>query len=104
MLYDLISCEHRPWMDLYGDRSERDQVSPFVQLVWERGHTHEREVVVQAGISMLDLSVYEPGEREWRTLEAMSRREPLIYQGRLSANSLVGLPDLLRFEEYGYVP
>jgi hypothetical protein len=41
MLYDLVACPHRVSMDLFGDSKERDQPSPFVQLLWERGTAHE---------------------------------------------------------------
>jgi hypothetical protein len=34
----------------------------------------------------------------------MQRREPLIYSGRISADDLLGVPDLLRKEAGGYVP
>jgi hypothetical protein len=34
--------------------------------------------------------------KERLTIEAMDRGEPLIYGGRLSADDLVGMPDLLR--------
>src|ERR1700738_66333 len=34
----------------------------------------------------------------------MVRSEPLIYSGRISAEDLVGMPDLLRKETGGYVP
>lgn len=44
ILYDLIMCEHRPWMDLYADPALRDSVSHFVQLLWKRGRAHEEEV------------------------------------------------------------
>jgi len=91
MLYDLLQCEHRPWMDRYGDPALRDEPSPFVQLLWERGHTHEREVVAGTDTPMLDLSGYEPDERERLTTEAMARGEPLIYQGRICVDDLVGV-------------
>lgn len=104
MLYDLLQCEHRPWMDRNGDPALRDEPSPFVQLLWERGHTHERELIAGMTERFLDLSQYGPDERERLTLEAMARTEPLIYQGRISADDLLGVPDLLRWEGTGYVP
>src|SRR5205807_2263785 len=44
------------------------------------------------------------GDRERLTLEAMARGEPLIYRGHISADDLLGKPDLLRKETGGYVP
>ncbi len=43
-------------------------------------------------------------EKERLTLDAMRRGEPLIYGGRISADGLLGIPDLLRREGSGYVP
>ncbi len=49
MLYDLVSCSHRVTMDLFADPAERDKVSPFVQLLWERGTVYEEQVVADIG-------------------------------------------------------
>ena len=103
MLYDLVSCPHRVSMDLFADPIERDQVSPFVQLLWERGLAHEEEVIRGLAVPFLDLSIYAGAEKERQTLEAMDRGEPLIYGGRITAGDLLGDPDLLRKEGTGYV-
>jgi uncharacterized protein len=69
MLYDLVACPHRVTMDLFANPSERDAVSPFVQLLWERGAAHEREVIAGIGDPFLDLSKhYGLGGRVWRAL------------------------------------
>ncbi len=102
-LYDLIQCPHRPSMDLFGNPEERDQVSPFVQLLWERGTAHELDVIGELSTPFLDLSGYSGKEKEAKTLEAMRQGEPLIYAGRITADNLVGEPDLLRREGDGYV-
>jgi predicted RecB family nuclease len=90
-------------MDLFGNPSERDAVSPFVELLWERGSTHERKVIEKIGAPFLDLSNNEFLEKERLTREAMSRGEPLIYNGRISSDDLVGEPDLLRKSGSGYL-
>lgn len=103
MLYDLVGCPHRVSMDLFADPAERDQVSPFVQLLWERGSAHEEQVVAGIGGPFVDLSVYAGAEKERRTLEAMDRGEPLIHGGRIAADDLLGVPDLLRKDGAGYI-
>lgn len=103
MLYDLVQCPHRVTMDAFGDPAERDDVSPFVQLLWERGQLFEKEVIGHLDQPFLDLSRYAGDEKERRTLEAMERGEPLIYGGRIQAGNLLGDPDLLRREGHGYV-
>ena len=103
MLYDLVSCPHRVTMDIFADPADRDEVSPFVQLLWKRGLTHEHSVMAGLDVPFLDLSAVEGDEKERQTLAAMDRREPLIYSGRISAGGLLGIPDLLRKEDGGYV-
>jgi hypothetical protein len=103
MLYDLVTCPHRVTMDLFANPSERDAVSPFVQLLWERGAAHEKEVIAGIGDAFLDLSKYDGVEKERLTLAAMDRGESLIYSGRISNDDLLGEPDLLRKEGKGYV-
>ena len=103
MLYDLETCPHRVSMDLYGDPADRDEVNPFVQLLWEKGSLFEHEVIAGLKIPFLDLSAYAGDEKERLTLEAMQRGEPLIYNGRIQEAGLLGDPDLLRKETGGYI-
>ncbi len=104
MLYDLVQCPHRVEQDLFGDATKRDPISRFVQLLWDRGSAFERETIAQLELPFVDLSGFTGAEKERRTREALARREPLVYSGRLTEDDLVGEPDLLRFEGSGYVP
>ena len=58
MLYDLVECSHRPSMDLFANPSKRDKLSPFVQLLWEKGNAYEQEVIAGLDIPFLDLSPF----------------------------------------------
>lgn len=102
-LYNHLGCPHRVAMDAAGDPALRDEVSPFVQLLWERGVAHERDLVARLAAHGLDLSSLSGDAKEAATREAIARREPLIYGGRLSVHELLGEPDLLRWEQGGYV-
>ncbi|MEO6368180.1 MAG: PD-(D/E)XK nuclease family protein, partial [Steroidobacteraceae bacterium] len=101
-LYSYLNCSQRVAMDVVGNPADRD-TSPFVQLLWERGTAHEREVMVGLGIPYLDLSPLHGEAKESATREAIARQEPLIYSARLSVHELLGEPDLLRWEQGGYV-
>ena len=103
-LYDLVQCPKRVERDMFGDPQERDEISPFVAMLWQRGTVYEQEVLAGGSLAVLDLSQAEGDDKERLTLEAMQRGEPLIYGGRISAGDLVGIPDLLRRECGGYVP
>lgn len=102
-LYSHLTCPHRVVLDAVGNPAERDDVSPFVQLLWERGTAHEQEVMASLGTPFLDLSGLKGDAKEAATREAIARHEPLIYSGRLSVHELLGEPDLLRWEPGGYV-
>jgi predicted RecB family nuclease len=103
ILYDLVHCPQRVALDAFGDIAARDPLNPFVKLLWERGTFFEKETVGKLEQAFLDLSNAEGVEKERLTFEAMKRGEPLIYGGRISADELVGAPDLLRKEAGGYI-
>jgi predicted RecB family nuclease len=104
VLYDLVQCPQRVALDAFGNAADRDQINSFVRLLWERGSLFERETIAKLRLPFLDLSKASDADRERLTLEAMARGEPLIYGGRISAEDLLGMPDLLRKETGGYVP
>lgn len=104
ILYSLVTCPQRVALDSFGDQSKRDPVSPFVNLLWDRGTLFERETIAVLKAPFLDLSKITGEEKERLTLEAMRRGEPLIYSGRISSGDLLGIPDLLRRSNGGYIP
>jgi predicted RecB family nuclease len=104
VLYDLTQCPERVALDVFGDSRNRDAINPFVRLLWERGTLFEQETIAKLELPFLDLSKTDEPDHERLTLEAMARGEPLIYGGRITAEDLIGRPDLLRKETGGYVP
>lgn len=103
MLYNYVKCPHRVTLDLFGDYSKQDPISPFVKLLWEKGTDFEKQVIKGLETPFLDLSVFSGTEKEKRTRESMNRGVELIYSGRISAGNLIGEPDLLRRENNGYI-
>ena len=87
MLYDLIACPHRVTMDLYANPPNRDEISAFIKMLWEKGAAHEDAIMGGIGIPVLDLSPFHGDEKERLTTEAMERQEPLIYAGRITAGA-----------------
>jgi len=104
MLYSYTTCPHRVFLDLFGDPADRDEVSPFVELLWERGHTFEEQTIAGLGVPFLNLRDAPRAQREALTLRAMQAKELLIYRGRISHGSLLGEPDLLRWTGSEYEP
>lgn len=104
-LYNFLQCNHRVWRDVYGPQSEKNpETNPFVQLLWDRGIYHENEAIKTLG-QFSDLSIGSLEERFKKTIEEMKKSTPLIYQGVIQYDNLLGIPDLLRRKDDGtYIP
>lgn len=101
MLYDYIQCPHRVWRDVWGPQEEKIQeTNPFVELLWQRGIQHEKEVIQGIG-PFVDLSKGTLIERYQTTLQEMRKGTSLIYQGVLIHENLLGIPDLLELQSNG---
>ena len=95
-LYDYLQCPHRVWRDIYGPQNEKTQeTNPFVELLWEQGTKHEEKIITKLG-DFLNLKEGSIDERFQKTIEAMKNKTPLIYQGVLMHENLLGIPDLLK--------
>ena len=105
ILYNYIQCPHKVWRDKYGPQEERvKETNPFVELLWERGVQHEKEVVKEIG-DFVDLKDGIVEERLEKTAAEMTKGTPLIYQGVLKYKDLMGIPDLMRKLPNGsYIP
>lgn len=111
--YHHAKCPHRVYLDMHGDRAERAEVSPFVELLWERGIQHEEEVI-EAIRRDRPLETVEAEDLEaafQKTYALMHRGAELIYQGVLIDGNRIGRPDLLErtagpsdLGSYHYVP
>jgi len=104
-LYDYIQCPHRVWRDIYGPQEEKIQeTNPFVKLLWEKGIKHEEKIISKLG-GFWNLKEGSIDERFQKTIEAMKNKTPLIYQGVLKYENMLGIPDLLRIlPDYSYMP
>jgi uncharacterized protein len=103
MLYNLMQCPNRVALDLFEDPAKQDEVSKFVELLWERGAAFEDEVIGSLEIPFTDLREMTAAEREHATTEALASGAELICGGRIRHGRLLGEPDLLRLSENGYV-
>ena len=77
-------------MDLYGDPEKRDEINPFVRLLWEKGNAFEEQTAEKFESCVADFTNHTAGEKEISTLAAIERRESLIYGGRIRADDLLG--------------
>ena len=105
-LYDYIQCPHKVWRDIYGPQEEKIQeANPFVELLWNKGVQHEEKMISKIGsfLNLKDEGGFD--QRFAKTIEAMKNKTPLIYQGVLKYENLLGIPDLLKLLPDGtYMP
>jgi len=104
-LYNFIQCEHRVWRDQYGPKDEIiTETNPFVQMLWDKGVAYEKEVILKMG-EYTDMSGIDFKYAAELTVVAMKKQTPLIYQGVLVYEDLMGIPDLLKLMPDGnYMP
>jgi hypothetical protein len=76
---------------------------PLGTAAWDRAAAHGPDVISSVDTPYRDLSRYAGNAKERRTIKAMDQDEPVIYSGRMSADNLLDVPDLLRKELSGYV-
>ncbi len=105
LLYDYIQCPHKVWRDIYGPQDEKiKETNPFVELLWEKGVQHEHKIISRIG-DYLNLKDGSLDYRFQKTIEAMQHNTPLIYQGVLKHENLLGIPDILReMPDGNYMP
>ena len=95
-LYNYLQCSHRVWRDIYGNQSEKIQeTNPFVQMLWDKGMQHEKEVVGRLG-EFVNLGEGDQAERIRKTKEALESGVSLLYQPVIVHENLLGIPDFLR--------
>ncbi|MFC1495813.1 TM0106 family RecB-like putative nuclease [Candidatus Margulisiibacteriota bacterium] len=95
-LYNFDKCPYRIYLDENGDKSQKQMVNSFVKLLWESGIKNEKEVVASLGYGKLvEVKEKEPNQARDKTLKLMRQGAPIIYQGCLFQNGMLGRPDLL---------
>ncbi|MDD4957345.1 MAG: TM0106 family RecB-like putative nuclease [Candidatus Omnitrophica bacterium] len=103
-LYNYIQCPHRVWRDIYGPQNEKqDEENAFLQLIWDRGVLHEKEIIESIG-KYTDISGGTFEERIEKTKKAMDEGAELIYQGVIEYEDMMGIPDLLKKDGDKYIP
>ncbi|MEH3102586.1 MAG: TM0106 family RecB-like putative nuclease [Sphingomonas phyllosphaerae] len=102
-LYDHVSCPRRVDLDVHGDRERRAELSAFVKMLWQRGAAHEATTLARLPIGAVCLDGLPADARESETFLAMEAGATIIQGGRISADDLLGDPDLLIRRGNGYL-
>ncbi|WP_392531846.1 TM0106 family RecB-like putative nuclease [Nostoc sp. C117] len=116
LLLQYQRCKRRPFLDIYGDKSQRDAPNELLQKLQQDKITHQLSNLAQLTYQQPDYSYgnWEKGEKT--TLELMQRGVEYIHKGLLLATysegyTLLSRPDLLvkqpgksHFGDWMYVP
>ncbi|MGF1505598.1 MAG: TM0106 family RecB-like putative nuclease [Anaerolineae bacterium] len=101
-LYTLTECDRRIYLNYFGNPDERVPRAPFEEWLAQEGERFEQTVIEQF------TEVYQPryriGDLEAgydATLELMAEGVPIIYQGVIIHDIMIGIPDLLERVEGG---
>ena len=95
-LYNYTKCAHRVYLDAHGDPTEKSEVSSFVKLLWEMGLQKELEHLgTLVGTPIEDLKPLSIEAAAKQTAKLLREGAPLIYQGVIRHDELLGRPDLL---------
>jgi predicted RecB family nuclease len=116
LLLQYQRCKRRPFLDIHGDKSQRDAPNELLQKLQQDKIAHQLSNLAQLTYQQPDYSYgnWEKGEKT--TLELMQRGVEYIHKGLLLANysqryTLLSRPDLLvkqpgqsNFGDWMYVP
>lgn len=103
MLRDLLLCERKLALDFHGNGEKRVPTSPFVQMLWKDGLAHEEDILGAISGPIADLRNVERRDRTTQTSMAIAAKMPTIIGAVLCHDDLVGMPDVLRLTNAGYV-
>jgi uncharacterized protein len=108
--YEYCKCPRKVYNHFHEDHSLKLPVSDFMQYLFDRGKEHEDVVVSKLKFAMPSPKLSNK-QAFLKTIEFMKNGEPIIYQGVLIHDNLIGKPDLLikqkgkrSFGDYYYVP
>lgn len=93
--YKFFQCPHWLWYDLYADQSKRGKTSPLIDMIYQDGLKHSREMLKSRSFDEIKPELFaDLDEAFMATLELMKQGKN-IYHGVLMDQHWVGMPDLL---------
>lgn len=109
-IYDYYSpsiCEKRLYYRFKGEKGSLP--GPFEEVIFMLGERHEKNHINSLG-EYYDVSKLPYDQRAIKTIELVQNKTPIIYQGRLTAKckindskvEIVGIPDIMIYEGFGY--
>lgn len=91
-------CRRFVWLEFHGDPRAKQPPDPRTAARLERGRAHERAVVASLPVVEPEYPRGDFAAGARATRELLRAKTPLVYQGVLTGENRVGLPDLLRYD------
>lgn len=93
--YKFFQCPHWLWYDLYEDQQKKKTVPPLMQMIYEDGLRHEKEMVVGRKFEEIDPVLFKDLDEAFLATVELMKQGKNIYHGVLMDENWVGIPDLL---------
>ena len=93
--YKFFQCPHWIWYDLYEDQEKKKSVPPLMQMIYEDGLRHEKEIIASRKFEEVDTALFKDLDEAFLATMELMKKGKNIYHGVLMNEHWVGIPDLL---------
>ncbi len=93
--YKFFQCPHWIWYDLYEDQQKKKAVPPLMQMIYEDGLRHEKEIIAGRKFEEIDAALFKDLDEAFLATVELMKKGKNIYHGVLMDEHWVGIPDLL---------
>ena len=93
--YRFFQCPHWLWYDLYGDQNKKGNVPPLIEMIYQHGLRHEKEIIKSRRFEEIKPELFKDLDEAFFATVEMMRQGKNIYHGVLMDQHWVGIPDLL---------
>src|SRR3989338_2302379 len=93
--YKFFQCPHWIWYDLYEDQEKKKATPPLMQMIYEDGLKHEREIIKSRKFEEVDPAMFKDLDEAFLATAELMKKGKNIYHGVLMDEHWVGIPDLL---------
>ena len=93
--YKFFQCPHWIWYDLYEDQAKKKGVPPLMQMIYEDGLRHEKEIIASRKFEEINTALFKDLDEAFLATVELMKKGKNIYHGVLMSEHWVGIPDLL---------
>src|SRR3989338_7068539 len=93
--YKFFQCPHWIWYDLYEDQTKKKAVPPLMQMIYEDGLRHEKDIIAGRKFEEVNTALFKDLDEAFLATVELMKQGSNIYHGVLMDEHWVGIPDLL---------